>query len=478
MIQASDMPSTAALLQLLVRLCWEQGDLDALNTQLHVMSKKHGQLKEAVVRMVDEATPWLAELKQKKEAGAYKGKEDEWLRLLTTIRDITEGKIYLELQRARLTVMLAEYHEALSHTAPKASSSIKTDEEEEKEKAGSTDDKEKKKEPVTAEDHLNAAADLMSDIQIETYSSMDKREKIEFILEQMRLESLRGNWSKVRVGSRKINRVFLKEPENADLKLRYYDLIVQLALQDDNYLEVCNAYQAVWDTKEVKDDPERELNVIENIIMYVVLAAYSNEQNDMLHKLYAMPELEKAPLHYQLLKCFVTRELMRWPGIEQLYGPALRKTPVFAPDSTLGKKTGQSLQTQKAGTDPNQSPGDARWKQLHMRVIEHNIRVIEQYYSRITMARLCQLLDLGEAQAEKTLCKLINDKTVYGKIDRPKGIICFKKPMKTNQVLNVWSNDISKMLELVEKTSHLVSKEYAMHEANQAQAGKRKAVKA
>ena len=35
------------------------------------------------------------------------------------------------------------------------------------------------------------------------------------ILEQMRLESLRGNWVRVRVGSRKVNRVYLKEPESA-----------------------------------------------------------------------------------------------------------------------------------------------------------------------------------------------------------------------------------------------------------------------
>lgn len=36
-----------------------------------------------------------------------------------------------------------------------------------------------KREPVTKRDHLDAAADLMSDIQVETYSSMDKREKTE-----------------------------------------------------------------------------------------------------------------------------------------------------------------------------------------------------------------------------------------------------------------------------------------------------------
>jgi 26S proteasome regulatory subunit N5 len=40
-----------------------------------------------------------------------------------------------------------------------------------------TDKDKPKPAPVTAKDHRDAAADLMSDIQVETYSSMDKREK-------------------------------------------------------------------------------------------------------------------------------------------------------------------------------------------------------------------------------------------------------------------------------------------------------------
>ncbi|WWC62599.1 uncharacterized protein I303_105196 [Kwoniella dejecticola CBS 10117] len=438
---AADMTSTASLLTLLTRLVWEQSDLDLLNSQLTILSKKHGQLKEAVVRMVDEAMTWLPTLKAQKDQGKFKNGKDRWLELVKTLRDITEGKIYLELPRARLTVMLASYHEQLSESAPKEASSSNTPA---PSASTSSADKDKPKpEPVTSKDHLDVAADLMSDIQVETYSSMDKREKTEFILEQMRLESLRGNWVRVRVGSRKINRVYLKEKDSQDIKLRYYDLMVQLALQDDEYLEACSAYQEVWDTEEVKADPAKELNVLENIMIYVVLAPYNNEQSDMLHKLYANSALQKAPQHFELVKCFVTKELMRWSGIEQLYGPTLRQSPIFA-------------------------SGQVRWEELHKRVTEHNIRVIASYYSRITLKRLEELLDLTPAQTERTLCKLVTDKTVYARIDRPKGIINFKaKTAKNaNAILNDWSGDINKMLGLVEKTSHLISKEYAMHEAS------------
>ena len=87
------MPSTAALLTLLVRLCWEQGNLDQLNAQATVMSKKHGQLKEAVVRMVDTAMEYLPVLKSQKDEGKFRGGKDRWLELVQTLRDITEGKV-------------------------------------------------------------------------------------------------------------------------------------------------------------------------------------------------------------------------------------------------------------------------------------------------------------------------------------------------------------------------------------------------
>ena len=102
-LQAADMSSTAVLLVLLTRLCFEANSLDQLNTQLTVMSKKHGQLKEAVVRMVDEAMKFLPDLKAKKDAGEYKKGTDRWLELVNTLRDITEGKVSYVFHSAACT---------------------------------------------------------------------------------------------------------------------------------------------------------------------------------------------------------------------------------------------------------------------------------------------------------------------------------------------------------------------------------------
>lgn len=93
--KSADMTSTATLLVLVTRLCYEANSYDLLMQQLTTMSKKHGQLKEAVVRMVDEAMTWLPVLHGRKDKGEFKGGKDWWLELLTTLRDITEGKVCL-----------------------------------------------------------------------------------------------------------------------------------------------------------------------------------------------------------------------------------------------------------------------------------------------------------------------------------------------------------------------------------------------
>jgi len=135
---------------------------------------------------------------------------------------------------------------------------------------------------------------------------------------------------------------------------------------------------------------------------------------------------------------------MRWPGIETIYGESLRKTPVFS----VAK----------------------RWEDLHTRVIEHvcwiivtritltlfspmkNIRVVAQYYTRITLLRLTALLDLTVKQTEEMLARLVVSGTIWARIDRPAGVVNFRSKRTAEDVMNDWSSDMQRLLGLVEKT--------------------------
>lgn len=152
------------------------------------------------------------------------------------------------------------------------------------------------------------------------------------------------------------------------------------------------------------------------------------------------------PGEAQLLKLFTVPELMRWPEVAKQFGPHLCSTDVF------DEQPGQS----------NDDKAHQRWRDLRKRVIEHNVRVVAKYYTRIQMGRLTQLLDLDEEETEKYISDLVTAKTVYAKIDRPARVASFAKPRDADDVLNEWSGSMKSLLGLLERIDHLITKEEMM----------------
>jgi 26S proteasome regulatory subunit N5 len=153
---------------------------------------------------------------------------------------------------------------------------------------------------------------------------------------------------------------------------------------------------------------------------------------------------------------------MRWPEVSRIFGPHLCDTDVF--DVQKG---------QSADKKANQ-----RWEDLRKRVIEHNVRVVAKYYTRIQMPRLTQLLDLTEDETEKYLSDLVTAKTVYAKIDRPARIVNFAKPRDADDVLNEWSGNMKSLLGLLERIDHLITKEEMMARIQPTKSSKSKTAKA
>ena len=137
---------------------------------------------------------------------------------------------------------------------------------------------------------LNAAADILCELQVETFGSMERREKTEFILEQVALCIEKGDWTQAGILSRKISTKFFarkpkktaeqiekdrkereekeknrsiddppleKEDDVTDLKLRYYEQQITLAKHEDKYLDACKHYRQVLDTESVEENPEQ-----------------------------------------------------------------------------------------------------------------------------------------------------------------------------------------------------------------------------
>ena len=106
--------------------------------------------------MVHLAMGWLDGLDKEKK-----------MDLINTLDEATDGKIFVEVEQARLTLMKANMMEA--------------------------------------EGNFEEAATLLQDVQVETYGAMEKREKTEYIMNQMRLVLLKKDYVRTQIIGSKIN---------------------------------------------------------------------------------------------------------------------------------------------------------------------------------------------------------------------------------------------------------------------------------
>ncbi|CAH8662403.1 unnamed protein product [Schistosoma bovis] len=361
------------------------------------MTKKHGQMKQSVSKMVQKAMEYLDKTPS----------EPVKLELIEALRNVTEGKIYVETERARLTKELARIKE--SHG------------------------------------DIEGAAAVLQDLQVETFGSMEKKEKVEFMLEQMRLCLAKKDFIRTQIISNKISTKFFADAENEDLKLKFYNLMINLNAHDSLYLNISKNYWEIYNSKSVQEDEQKRLLVLRHVIIYLLLSPYDNEQHDLMCRRKLVKDMEKIQVYFDMLKAFTTQELLKWDEFCNLYEHVLRtETDVFL------KKA-------------DESECETRWRDLRLRVIEHNIRVISEYYTRIRLHRLSQLLDLDIDKTEEYLSKLVVNKTIYAKIDRLEGVVHFIAKKMPTEVLNDWSYNTRNLMALINQTTHLINKERMIH---------------
>ncbi|XP_022313454.1 26S proteasome non-ATPase regulatory subunit 12-like [Crassostrea virginica] len=398
---AADTHSTSRILVAIVKMCFEAKNWDALNENIVLLTKKRGQIKQSVTKMIQEACTYVDKTPNL----------DIKLKLIDTLRTVTAGKIYVEIERARLTRTLAKI----------------------KEDAGK----------------IAEAATILQELQVETFGSMERKEKIEFILEQMRLCLAKKDYIRTQIISKKINTKFFEEKTTTELKLKYYQLMIELDEHEGSYLSICKHYRAVYETPEIKDDKDKMREALRYVVLYLILAPYDNEQSDLIHRVKEDKNLEEIPVYKELLKCFTTSELINWKQLCTTYESELKFGSASSPATHV-------FNTKLEG-------GAKRWTDLKNRVVEHNIRVMAKYYTRIRTKRMAELLDLAESETEEFLSNLVVNKTVQAKIDRLEGIVHFSQHKDPSDILNDWSFNINTLMQLVNKTNHLITKEEMVH---------------
>ncbi|CAH0485441.1 unnamed protein product [Peronospora farinosa] len=387
---ANDVATLKEAVGAILTLCVQSKRWDLLKDHVMLLSKRRAQKSSAITVVVQRAMEYLVET----PSDAIK------MDLINALRSVAEGKIFLEKERATLTQMLSRMKEARGE--------------------------------------IDEAATILQEVHVETYGAMTKLEKTEFILEQVRLTLAKKDYVRANILAKKILRRTLDEKDFQECKLKFYHLMIEYDTHENDTLELCRHWMAIFHTEMVKEKEEMWKKALEHATVFVVLSPYSNLQNDLLYKLASEKLMEKTPDFAAVLKKFTTKEIIGFP-MEQ--DAVLKEHPIF--------KHGER--------------GAEWWKTFHTRVVEHNIRVVAEHYERIRLPHLANMIGLAEDLTESSISTLVSDGSIYAKIDRPAKLVSFHRPLSPEEQLSNWSADISQLLRLVETTCHLVNKENMIH---------------
>jgi 26S proteasome regulatory subunit N5 len=387
---AEDNESTSKLIIQIVKLCAENSNWDLLNENLLSISKKRQQSKMAIQKMVQEAMKYIDNISER----------DVKVKLIETLQQITEGKIFVEIERARLAKVLAKIYESEG-------------------------------------DNVKACK-LLQDIQIETIGTMEAPEKIEFILEIIRLCLDTQDDVRAQIVSKKITKRSLDDIKHQELKINFYRLMIRYYTNKKSFIDICKCYREIYSTPIISNDKNLWKSELESLILFLILSPFDNEQFDFINRMNQDKNLEEIPLLKHLIKIFISLELINWKEFQSQFIPVLSNNHVFKNDNS-------------------------RLEDLHTRIVEHNIRVISTYYSTITMKRLSQLIGLEMEKTEDFISKMVINHTIVAKINRIENIVKFSNIKEQKDILNNWSSDINELLSKLDKSIHLINKEYAQH---------------
>ncbi len=376
----------------ILKVCKQHSDWKEMNANITLLAKRRSQHRKVLTAVTKEGMSYLDHTPSKEAK----------LELLDTLRAVSDGKMYLEIERAHLTKILSNIKET--------------------------------------EGDISAAASILQEVQVETYGSMEKGEKIDYILEQMRLCLLKKDYIRSFIISKKIDPKHLLDDNMQTVKLKYYKLMIEYNTYNDDTAALAKCYEAIFNTPSVQANTAQMESALSHYILFLALTVPSDDQAESLNKLISTEEkkLREIPAFKNLIKYLITHEVAPWPlpANDQYKNHA-----IFNDVAVFGDHTSKW------------------WTLLHKRVVQHNILVVARYYTRINLRSLAKMLQMPVEETEETLADMVVTKILEAKINRPAGTIDFTKAKSPNSILTAWSNDISELLKLVDSTSHLITKE-------------------
>jgi 26S proteasome regulatory subunit N5 len=99
---------------------------------------------------------------------------------------------------------------------------------------------------------------------------MKRKEKTNYILEQMRLCLAKRDYIRAQIMSRKIAQKVLDDKEFQEEKIKYYTLMVEYYTNEGKNLDIARSYFSMYNTPLVKENPEKWKYVSTRDLYYMI----------------------------------------------------------------------------------------------------------------------------------------------------------------------------------------------------------------
>lgn len=149
---------------------------------------------------------------------------------------------------------------------------------------------------------------------------MDKREKLEFILYQMKIMLKKKDYVRFFIISKKINENNINDPEIADIKVQFYSFMAIYYNHIKEYPQACRCYRILYQTISANHKPipetldfgfsARKADVLGNYVAFLTLQPFSEANHAELNKLSQEEYIEDQSHFLHLITRFLSEEIV------------------------------------------------------------------------------------------------------------------------------------------------------------------------
>ncbi|EZG86541.1 putative 26S proteasome non-ATPase regulatory subunit 12 [Gregarina niphandrodes] len=407
----ADGASGARLCVWLLKKLFEGGKVDDACEWVMTASKKRSQLKRVQIDLVREGMEWIGRMPDR--ATKYK--------LLDTLCKITEGKLFVEVERARTILQLAHVKEE--------------------------------------EGDIAAAAAVIQEVQVEGNIYMDKFEKGFYLLEQMRLVIAKGDWARCQIVAKKVNKRTIEGEGFELIKLMFYGYMAQYYNHEKDMTNLAECYASCLNSK--LDAESVDLKKLEAFLPAEIDIQFGEGKKLELwylsSLLIALAVSEESPEKVSSIRVVLKKHekaLRKLTHIREL-GEQLTQDDVSPWQPGCIQTV---LQHPLLNSDQLLPDVEDRRKALELAYLHHNLVVVSKFYKRTSLQGLSKLLCFNQEETEDNLCTLILKGNIQAKINRPAGIVVFNQTREEDAVNN-WAAAISRTLDGLCEACNLIDKE-------------------